>query len=114
MTGHHGQMAWTGPKAPPNDATVGTHVLVNGRYAPYLDVSATRYRLRLLNASPFSAYNFSLSDGRPFVQIGTGNGFLPEPVVRDTILLGPAQRADVIVDFHGESGRDVVLVVRAA
>ena len=96
-------MAWTGPKAPPNDATVGTHVLVNGRYAPYLDVSATRYRLRLLNASPFSAYNFSLSDGRPFVQIGTGNGFLPEPVVRDTILLGPAQRADVIVDFHGET-----------
>jgi len=109
MTGHHGQMAWTGPKAPPNDATVGTHVLVNGRYAPYLDVTATRYRLRLLNASPFSAYNFSLSDGRPFVQVGTGNGFLPEPVVRSTIMLGPAQRADVIVDFHGETGRDVVL-----
>jgi FtsP/CotA-like multicopper oxidase with cupredoxin domain len=109
MVGHHGAMAWVGPHAPPDDATVGTHVLVNGRYAPYLPVSATRYRLRLLNASHFSAYSIGLSDGRPLLQIGTGNGLLRRPVVRDRVLLGPAQRADVIVDFHGASGRDLVL-----
>ncbi|PVG83380.1 hypothetical protein DDE18_08800 [Nocardioides gansuensis] len=109
MHHHGGKMMFTGPNAPPNDITVGTHVLVNGRYAPYLDVTATRYRLRLLNASPFTAYNFALSDGRPFVQIGTGNGLLREPVVRDTIVLGPSQRADVLVDFHGEVGQRVVL-----
>lgn len=109
MVGHHGSMAWVGPHAPPDDATVGTHVLVNGRYAPYLRVSATRYRLRLLNASHFSAYSIGLSDGRPLLQIGTGNGLLHKPVVRDRVLLGPAQRADVIVDFHGASGRDIVL-----
>jgi FtsP/CotA-like multicopper oxidase with cupredoxin domain len=109
MVGHHGEMAWVGPKAPPDDATVGTHVLVNGRYAPYLRVSATRYRLRLLNASHFSAYNVGLSDGRPLLQIGTGNGLLRRPVVRDRVLLGPAQRADVIVDLHGASGQDLVL-----
>ncbi|WP_297740489.1 multicopper oxidase domain-containing protein [Nocardioides sp.] len=109
MVGHHGEMAWAGPKAPPDDATVGTHVLVNGRYAPYLRVSATRYRLRLLNASHFSAYSIGLSDGRPLVQIGTGNGLLPRPVVRDRVLLGPAQRADVIVDLHGAAGQDLVL-----
>lgn len=109
MVGHHGAMAWVGQHAPPDDATVGTHVLVNGRYAPYLPVSATRYRLRLLNASHFSAYSIGLSDGRPLLQIGTGNGLLRRPVVRDRVLLGPAQRADVIVDFHGASGRDLVL-----
>ncbi|QIK75957.1 multicopper oxidase domain-containing protein [Nocardioides piscis] len=109
MTHHHGQMAWLGRGAPPDDHSTGTHVLVNGRYAPYHRVSATRHRLRLLNSSPFTAYNFELSDGRPFVQIGTGNGLLKKPVVRDTIVLGPAQRADVIVDFHGESGNNVVL-----
>ena len=108
-TDHHGQMARRGPKAPPNDATVGSRILVNGRVTPYQRVSATRYRLRLLNGSNFSAYNFSLSDGRPFVQIGTGSGLLPKPVVRQNILLGPAQRADVVVDFAGESGQDVVL-----
>lgn len=114
MVGHHGAMAWVGRHAPPDDATVGTHVLVNGRYAPYLRVRATRYRLRLLNASHFSAYSLGLSDGRPLLQIGTGNGLLPRPVVRERVLLGPAQRADVIVDFHGASGRDLVLDSRPA
>lgn len=99
----------TGPMAPPNDATVGDRILVNGRFAPYLDVTTHRYRLRLLNSSPFTTYNFSLSDGRPFVQVGTGNGLLPKAVVRQNILLGPAQRADVVVDFRGELGKDVVL-----
>jgi spore coat protein A len=99
----------TGPMAPPDDATVGDRILVNGRFAPYLDVATHRYRLRLLNSSPFTTYDFALSDGRPFVQIGTGNGLLPKPVVRQDILLGPAQRADVIVDFRGEQGADVVL-----
>ena len=109
MVGHHGGMAWAGPHAPPDDATVGDTVLVNGRHAPYLRVSATRYRLRLLNSSPFSSYNIALSDGRPFLQIGTGSGLLPRAVVRSHVLLGPAQRADVVVDFHGATGQDLVL-----
>lgn len=109
MVGHDGEMAWVGPQAPPNDATLGDSVLVNGRYAPYLAVSATRYRLRLLNSSPFSSYNLTLSDGRPLLQIGTGSGLLPQAVVRTSVLLGPAQRADVLVDFTGASGRRLVL-----
>jgi FtsP/CotA-like multicopper oxidase with cupredoxin domain len=104
-----GGMAFTGPHAPPNDANVGTQILVNGRFAPHLRTEAVQYRLRLLNSSAFSSYNFTLSDGRPFTQIGTGDGLLPHPVVRQSILLGPSQRADVIVDFHGEDGKNVVL-----
>lgn len=114
--GHHGDdtespggMRFTGPHAPPNDANVGTQILVNGRFAPHHEVAPARYRLRLLNSSAFSSYNLTLSDGRPFVQLGTGDGLLPAPVVRQSILLGPAQRADVIVDFNGESGQNVVL-----
>lgn len=94
---------------PPNDSTVGTHILVNGRYLPYLGVTAHRYRLRLLNTSDFQSYDFELSDGRPFDQIGTGDGLLPHPVKRTDIILGPAQRADVVVDFAGLQGKDVVL-----
>jgi FtsP/CotA-like multicopper oxidase with cupredoxin domain len=108
MTMGHG-MRFMGQYAPPNDANVGTRMLVDGRYAPHLSTTATHYRLRLLNSSASSAYDVELSDGRPFVQIGTGDGLLPHPVVRQSILLGPAQRADVVVDFHGESGQDVVL-----
>ena len=102
-------MVNTGPHAPPSDATVGRKVLVNGRFAPYFEVAAHRYRLRLLNASNFSAYNFALSDGQPFVQVGTGNGLLEHPVKRTSILLGPAQRVDVVVDFRGKLGQRMAL-----
>jgi FtsP/CotA-like multicopper oxidase with cupredoxin domain len=99
----------TGAGAPPNDGTVGNRILVNGEFAPHLDVDQHRYRLRLLNTSSFTSYDFALSDGRPFIQVGTGSGLLPHPVVRQDILLGPAQRADVIVDFAGELHKNVVL-----
>lgn len=109
MTMDHGTMGFTGPHAPPGDGTFGDHILVNGRYAPYAHVTASRYRLRLLNSSAMSAYEFALSDGRPLVQIGTGASLLPHAVVKQSILLGPGQRADVIVDFHRETGQRVQL-----
>jgi bilirubin oxidase len=37
----------------------------------------------------------------PFYQIGTEGGFLPAPVQLDALLMGLAERADVIVDFTG-------------
>jgi spore coat protein A len=95
--------------AAPGMETVGTQVLVNGRFAPYQKVQPGLYRLQILNSSLFSSYDFALSDGRPFTQIGTGSGLLPHPVVRQDILLGPAQRADVVVDFRGQKGKNVLL-----
>jgi FtsP/CotA-like multicopper oxidase with cupredoxin domain len=95
--------------SPPDDATVGNRILVDGRFAPHLDVAQHRYRLRLVNTSDFTSYDFALSNGRPLVQIGTGSGLLPHPVARQDILLGPAQRADVVVDFAGELHQKVEL-----
>jgi spore coat protein A, manganese oxidase len=100
------QLRATDPMTMPS---VGAKVLVNGRYAPYKYVRPGRYRLQILNASPFSSYDFALSNGRPFVQIGTGSGLLPHPVIRQDILLGPAQRADVVVDFRKQAGTNVLL-----
>jgi FtsP/CotA-like multicopper oxidase with cupredoxin domain len=94
---------------PPTMPSVGSKVLVNGRFAPYKYVRPGRYRLRILNASLFSSYDFALSDGSPFVQVGTGSGLLPHPVTRPDILLGPAQRADVVVDFRKAVGTNVLL-----
>lgn len=99
----------TGPSAPPGDGTVGNRILVDGEFAPHLAVAQHHYRLRLLNTSDFTSYDFALSDGRPFIQIGSGSGLLPHPAVRQDILLGPAERADVIVDFSGELHHKVVL-----
>jgi FtsP/CotA-like multicopper oxidase with cupredoxin domain len=94
---------------PKESATVGDRVLVDGRYAPYLKVATHQYRLRLLNTSNFTTYNFALSDHQKFAQVGNGSGLLPHPVTRSSILLGPAQRADVVVDFRGELNKNVVL-----
>ena len=103
------QAKFVGPYAAPGDATVGDHILVNGEYLPYFAVAAHRYRLRILNASGFQSYDFHLSNGQAFTQIGTGSGLLPKSVRRTDMLLGPAQRADVIVDFRGDAGKNVTL-----
>ena len=95
--------------APPGDATTGTRALVNGQFQPYSTVGDRRYRLRLLNASSFSSFDFHFSDGRPMVQVGNGSALLPKPVTRNDILLGPAERADVVVDFAGAFGKKLVL-----
>src|SRR3954462_12751982 len=100
---------FTGPYAAPGDATVGDRVLVDGVWAPHFNVGTHRYRLRLLNGSGFQSYDFKLSNGQPFLQVGTGSGLLPKPESRSDILLGPAQRADVVVDFRHYYGKRIQL-----
>jgi bilirubin oxidase len=51
-----------------------------------------------------------MSNGLPMWQIGTEGGFLPAPVELAEVLLGPAERADVIVDFtHVPAGSEIIL-----
>lgn len=76
----------------------GDTLLVNGTYAPYLDVPAGLIRLRILNGSNARRYNFGFEDGREFHQIASDGGFLEQPVSRTTMLLGPAERAEILVD----------------
>jgi spore coat protein A len=94
---------------PPNDGVIGRYVLVNGAYRPHHSVDACRYRLRLLNASNFRSYNLELSDGSPMTQIATESGLMPSPVHRRQILIGPAERVEVIVDFSHAAGRSLKL-----
>jgi FtsP/CotA-like multicopper oxidase with cupredoxin domain len=93
----------------PFDDLGGNRLLVNGVERPYLDVAARRYRFRILNTSPFHPYNLRLSDRSPMVQVATESGLMPKPVTRTEILLGPAERAEVVIDFRGRDGRTVVL-----
>jgi FtsP/CotA-like multicopper oxidase with cupredoxin domain len=94
---------------PPADGIDGRCVLVNGAYMPYHQVKAQRYRLRILNVSQFRSYNVFLSNGAPMVQIGTDSGLMPKPVRRQEVMLGPGERAEVIVDFAAAAGEAVEL-----
>ncbi|HWW67006.1 MAG TPA: multicopper oxidase family protein [Solirubrobacterales bacterium] len=96
-------------RRPPADGIDGHLVLVNGAFMPHHRVTARRYRLRILNVSQFRAYNLFLSNGAPLVQIGTDSGLMPRPVRRHEVLLGPAERAEVVVDFAAAAGEAVEL-----
>ena len=74
-------------------------MVVNGRTWPYLNVEKRRYRFRILNACNARFLILKLSNGLPFWQIGAEGGFLPAPVMRQELLMAPAERVDVIVDF---------------
>jgi spore coat protein A len=88
----------------------GDKVLVNGKVWPKLSVASGRYRFRVLNASNHRIFTLALSDHHAFQVIGSDGGLLPAPVPVTQITLGPAERADVVLDFSGYApGSEVLL-----
>jgi spore coat protein A, manganese oxidase len=83
-----------------NPEFFGNTMVVNGKTWPYLKVEKARYRFRFLNGSQSRFLLLEMSDGTPFWQIGSDGGFLPKPVKLKRLVMGPAERADVIVDFR--------------
>ncbi len=81
----------------------GDTILVNGAPWPVMEVSNTKHRFRVLNASNARFYDLALDPpppgGKPFVQVGSDGGLLGAPVTHDRILASPAERFDVVVDF---------------
>lgn len=77
----------------------GNTIMVNGVVWPNLNVERRQYRFRLLNGSNARFYNLKLSNGQSFIQIGSDGGFLPFPVTLTELLIGPGERADILVDF---------------
>jgi spore coat protein A, manganese oxidase len=87
----------------------GNIALVNGKVWPFLEVEPRKYRFRILNGSNSRFYNLSLTSRQSFTQIGSEGGLLPEPVTLDELLIAPAERADVIVDFAKYKDQFIVL-----
>ncbi len=88
-----------------NPEVFGNTIMVNGNTWPFLNVEQRRYRFRLLNGcqSRFLILDFNHIPGIEVWQIGNEGGFLTAPVNitanRNRLLMGLAERADVIVDF---------------
>jgi spore coat protein A, manganese oxidase len=93
-----------------NPEFFGNTMVVNGKTWPFLEVEQRRYRFRFLNGCNSRFLLLELSNGLPFWQIGTEGGFLPGPLEVERLLLGPAERADVIVDFTNVGvGTEIIL-----
>lgn len=93
-----------------NPEFFGNTMVVNGRTWPYQKVEPRRYRFRYLNGCNSRFLILKHDNDLPFWQIGTEGGFLPAPVSLNELLIAPAERADVIVDFSGLAvGSTIVL-----
>ena len=79
-----------------------TVMVVNGVSWPTLNVAQALYRFRFLNGctSRFLILRTRAPRRVPFYQIGAEQGFLPEVTELRELLMGPAERADVIMDFR--------------
>ncbi|MBN3927916.1 multicopper oxidase domain-containing protein [Nostoc sp. NMS4] len=106
----------------------GPYTLVNGTLWPRCSVGAHPMRLRLLNGSNARTYCLRLVevievDGKikygedltqqvPIYQIGTDGGLLDFPVKLPDLglLLAPAERADVVIDFTRFSDKKLAFV----
>ena len=89
-----------------NPEFFGNMIMVNGNTWPFQTVEQRRYRLRFLNGcqSRFLILDFANIPGVEVWQIGNEGGFLAAPVNLTTdhgnrLLMGLAERADLIVDF---------------
>src|SRR5882724_2841558 len=87
----------------------GNAVVCNGKIYPYLEVQPRRYRFRLLNAANGRYFHLTLSGNRPFHQIGSDLGLLAAPVELCTLVLFPAERAEIVIDFAGLEGQALEL-----
>jgi spore coat protein A len=81
----------------------GDVMLVNGKVWPYLDVEPRMYRFRILNGCNARIVNLDLS-GLDFWQIGAEGGMWDIPIRTRRLVLAPAERADVLVDFSRFAG----------
>jgi len=99
-----------------NPEFFGNMIMVNGNTWPYLDVEQRRYRFRVLNGcqSRFLVLDFSHIPDVEVWAIGNEGGFLVAPVNLtaangNRLLMGLAERADLIVDFTNVPAGNYVL-----
>ena len=89
---------------------LGDTILVNGQANSTIPVKTRAYRLRILNGSNSRIYKLGWEDGTQLVAIGTDGGLLERPENYPYIMLAPAERIELWVDFSGRKvGSDLVL-----
>ena len=86
----------------------GDVMLANGKVWPYLEVEPRLYRFRLLNGCNGRFLSLDFGGARVW-RIGAEGGLFPAPVPVRELVLTPAERADLLVDFSRLAGQTTVL-----
>ena len=84
---------------------VGNTVTINGRVPDSISFRAgERVRLRLINAATARIMRLGFGGHRPLVIAPDGQPCDPHEPADGRVLLGPAMRADIVLDMSGEPG----------
>lgn len=93
------------------DGRIGNTVTINGRVPDAVRVRAgERIRLRLLNAAIARIMALRFEGHQPVIVALDGQPCEPHQPTEGRILLGPAMRADVMLDMQGEPGRSYQVI----
>jgi spore coat protein A len=112
-----GCTAWPGTDVSTRAEYFGDVIVVNGKAWPYLGVQPAVYRFRFLNGCNSRVLDLSFQPPNPpsFTIIGTEGGFLPGPSdVRPNLVIGGAERLDVLIDFRNYAGKTLTLSNKGA
>ena len=85
---------------------LGETILVNGTPNMEFSVKSRAYRFRALNGSNSRIYKLAWDDGTPITVIGTDGGLLEKPDTRPYVMLAPAERLDLWLDFSDRNVND--------
>jgi FtsP/CotA-like multicopper oxidase with cupredoxin domain len=84
---------------------IGNTVTINGRVPETISVrSGERLRLRLINAAPARIFGLVFEDHRPLIVALDGQPVEPHEPPEGRVVLGPAMRADLVLDMSGRPG----------
>jgi FtsP/CotA-like multicopper oxidase with cupredoxin domain len=89
---------------------LGDTIFGNGVVNPTVDVQRTRYRLRVLNGSSARIFDLGLSTGDRLTLIGGDGGLLGAPVPVERVMLAPAERAEIVVDFSSRRAGERIML----
>jgi len=78
---------------------LGDQMMINGQPDFVLPVEKRSYRLRLLNGSNSRIYKLAWDDGSAVTVIGTDGGLIEKPESMPYVMLAPAERRELWVDF---------------
>ncbi len=81
---------------------LGDQIMINGQPDFVLPVASCAYRLRLLNGSNSRIYKLAWDDGTPIKVIATDGGLLERAETVPYLMLAPAERREIWVDFSGK------------
>jgi spore coat protein A, manganese oxidase len=86
----------------------GDTMLVNGKVWPFLAVDPVLYRFRILNGCNARILSLNIP-GANVTIIGSEQGLLPAAAAANKIVIGPAERYDVLVDFSRLAGQTITM-----